>query len=496
MAVATHAETERKYETGAKDDLPPLRDIRGVVQVAGPRAEVLEAVYFDTADLRLARHGATLRRRTGGTDAGWHLKVPAGTDARTELRLPLTEGGTSSPPDELSELTTGMARGAEIRPVARIRTERDVWQLFGRKGKLIAEVTDDRVSASRLGEPPKAEKWRELEVELTDPADVEVLEEAEKVLKRAGIRRAGHTSKAGRVLEATRDVPEPPGRKATAGEAVLAYLRAQFDALVTQDLRVRQDADDAVHQMRVATRRMRSVLRVYDRIVDGARTERLRDELQWLGRRLGVARDLEVQHKHFREAVAGLPPELVVGPVAARLTRHFGPEEATARRAVLKTLGDKRYRRLLDEIDRLLTDPPLTKRADRPAREELRGHVRRAYRKVARKLADLPRDDETIHSGRKAAKRLRYGLEVAEPVVGGKAKKARKRAKDLTTVLGDHQDAAVAEPVLRDLGMTAHLAGENGFTFGLLHARERSRAEAVERALPRYWARVGTKWVR
>jgi CHAD domain-containing protein len=183
--------------------------------------------------------------------------------------------------------------------------------------------------------------------------------------------------------------------------------------------------------------------------------------------------------------VAALPSEVVAGPVSARLTRHFGPALASARRVVLKTLGDKRYRRLLDSLDRLLADPPLASRASRPASSELPKHLRRAYRKTKRRVsADTP------HRARKAAKRYRYALEAAEPAVGKKARKARKAAKDLTKVLGEHQDGVMARPVLRELGMRAHLAGENGFTFGLLYDQERARCAEVERVYPAYWKRV------
>jgi CHAD domain-containing protein len=468
MAVASAMETELKYEAA---ELPSLRELPGVTGVDGPHVERLEAIYFDTADLRLARHGATLRRRTGGADAGWHLKVPAGGDSRTELRLPLG-AATNAPPDELADLTFGMARGAEIRPVAQIRTRREVWRLVGRKGKPLAEVADDRVSARRL-DKSTVDEWRELEVELADPAAVQGMDRA---LRNAGLRRARHRSKLARVLP----VSAERFTGDTAGDAVLSYVRDQFEVIVTEDLRVRRDAPDAVHRMRVAARRMRSALRVYRRLLPD--TGRLRADLRWLGRRLADARDLEVQQAHFHDAVAALPREVVAGPVSARLTRHFAPELASARQAVLKTLGDKRYRRLLDAVDRLLASPPA---ASRPAAKELPKHVRRAYRKTKRRVsADTP------HRARKAAKRYRYALEVAEPAVGKKAKRARKAAKDLTKVLGEHQDGVVAQPVLRELGMRAHLAGENGFTFGLLFDQERVRCAEVERVYPDYWKRV------
>jgi CHAD domain-containing protein len=269
----------------------------------------------------------------------------------------------------------------------------------------------------------------------------------------------------------------------TAGDALLAYVRTQYDVLVTQDLLVRRDAPDAVHRMRVAARRLRAALRVYRRLLPG--TERLLTDLRWLGRQLADARDLEVQEEHLSSAVAALPSELVVGPVSARLTRHFSPSAAAARETVTATLADGRYRRMLDEMARLLADPETAPRASRPAAKELPGHLRRAYRRTKRRLSD-----DTLHRARKAAKRYRYALEVAEPAVGGAAKEARKRAKALTKVLGEHQDGSVAQPVLRDLGMQAHMAGENGFTFGLLLEQERARCARVEEAYPAYWRRL------
>ena len=482
MSVTSHAETERKYEAAADTKLPKWSDIPGVKEVHGPRSEHLSAVYFDTADQRLARYGATLRRRTGGSDAGWHLKVPAGEDSRTELRLPLDErpeDATNAPPDELAALTLAMTRGAALRPIAQLKTSRRVWELAGESGP-VAEVTDDRVTATRLDGSSNVDEWRELEVELADAGATTVLTGAEKVLRKAGIRRAGHSSKLARVVPPpVADVPDASG---SAGDAVLAYVGEQFDALVTQDLLARRDAPDAVHQLRVASRRLRAALRVYRRLLPD--TERLRTDLKWLGQQLADARDLEVQEEHLSAAVGTLPSELVVGPVSARLTRHFSPAAAAARETVTATLGSKRYRRMLDDLARLPAEP-LPAAASRKAAKELPKHLRKAFRKTKRRLSD-----ETLHRARKAAKRYRYALEVAQPSVGKKAKKARRRAKDFTKVLGEHQDGVVAQPVLRDLGMQAHMAGENGFTYGLLLEQERARCARVEEVYPAYWRRL------
>lgn len=499
MAPSAHTETERKYDIGVRDSLPKLRGIPGVVEVDQPRKERLDAIYFDTADFRLARYGATLRRRAGGADAGWHLKVPTGEDAKVELRLPLN-GVTNAPPAELAELATALVRGAPLRPVVLMKTKRVSRKLVGKKGRPLAEVTDDTVTARHLGnDESTVDKWREVEVELAGEGDATVLDGTERVLRKAGVRRSARGSKLERVVGVRPEKSKTLRAKASAGEVVLAYVRTQYDELVRHDLQARQGGADAVHQMRVAARRMRSVLRVFGKIVDQDRTGALREDLQWLGQRLSVARSLEVQHARFREIVAELPDKLVLGPVGKLLTRHFGPTEASARRAVLKTLNGKRYRRLLNRIDRLLADPPLTKKAKRRATDELPKHVAKAHSKTKRRLSKAKRlpagehRDIALHSARKAAKRYRYAAECAEAVVGKPAGKTRKRTKDLTRVLGDHQDSAEALPVLRDLGVRAHLAGLNSFTFGIMHERENGRRLSAERLVPRYWRRVKAK---
>ena len=86
-------ETEAKYDAPASVALPGLDDLPQVAGTSGPDKEQLEAEYYDTGDLRLIRAGITLRRRRGGHDAGWHLKLPVGPDTRREIRLPLGRAG-------------------------------------------------------------------------------------------------------------------------------------------------------------------------------------------------------------------------------------------------------------------------------------------------------------------------------------------------------------------------------------------------------------------
>ena len=245
-----------------------------------------------------------------------------------------------------------------------------------------------------------------------------------------------------------------------------------------------------MHQMRVATRRMRSALQAFGAIVDRDDTRQLTDELKWLAGVLGEARDLEVLRDRFENAVAALDDELVLGPVKAQLTRHFAPLEAAAHEASVAALDSDRYFALLDAVDALVADPPFTPAAREKAVKVLPELVDRTYRRLA-KRAGGARDDVALHEARKAAKRLRYAVEVSEPRFGKRAAKYRKKVKAVQELLGEHQDGVVARPVLRELGAKAQLDGENGFTFGLLHGLETAAAQRVEDRFPEAWRRLG-----
>ncbi|MBB5786440.1 CYTH and CHAD domain-containing protein [Jiangella mangrovi] len=516
--MTAHIERERKYEVRDDGPAPPVAGLTfaGGTTPVDPSSEELQAVYFDTPDLRLLRAGITLRRCAGGADAGWHLKVPsAEADTRVELRLPLEEpvalvaGGADTPPSDFTALLDGHTRGLELEPVAHIVTDRTTWQLLGEHGRPVAELTDDRVEATDLRRKSTA-RWREVEVELTGDGDRALLTSADAELRRHGLRRSEAPSKLARALG--RVGAEAPGAHGpaggldddTAGAQVVGYLRTQVARLTRYDLATRRGEPDSVHQLRVATRRLRSTLRVYRGLFDRGVTEPVRTELRWLGRRLGPARDLEVMEETLTREVAEFPAELVIGPVSARLTRHFAPARADAAAAVEETLRSERYLRLLDAVDRLVADPPLTERASRPADQELPRHVHKAYRTTRRRVQRIDgeehRDDamrdEALHDARKAAKRLRYAAELARPTAGKPANRLRKRAKKVASVLGEHQDSAVVRPLLRQLGTQAQQAGENGFTFGVLHDRHQELAEDAERRFWPAWDRVTAKKAR
>jgi inorganic triphosphatase YgiF len=168
--VARHIELERKYDADPGLAIPDLRDVRGFASVGAPETHTLHALYFDTEDLRLAARGISLRRRTGGGDEGWHLKLPVAKDTKEEVRAPL-EASEQSVPEELAVLVAAHVRGRELVPVADVDTRRTEYGLLAGDGTVLAELADDTVNAQRLtGDEGEVSllSWREIEVEIVD----------------------------------------------------------------------------------------------------------------------------------------------------------------------------------------------------------------------------------------------------------------------------------------------------------------------------------------
>lgn len=283
---------------------------------------------------------------------------------------------------------------------------------------------------------------------------------------------------------------------APAGQVVLAYLRTHAEKLKSLDPMVRRDEPDSVHQMRIAARRLRSTLRSFGHIIRGEGTERLAAELKWLGTELGEARDGEVLAEHLQEMLRQTPVEQVIGPIQARVQGHFAALRAAAHTELLGALDSQRYFSLLGELDRVLADPPFTHRAARPAAEVLPQAARRAHRQVRGRMrraghaaAGQPRN-VALHRARKAAKRARYAGEAVTPALGKKARRFTKQMKMVQSVLGEYQDTVIARRVERDLGIAAHLADENAFTYGVLYGRDTCAAERLQAQAWRAWKRA------
>jgi CHAD domain-containing protein len=346
-------------------------------------------------------------------------------------------------------------------------------------------------------------RWREWEVELVEGDDA-LLDAVEACLLSVGAQRAASRSKIRRALGL--DGERRPGAalpdEPSAGQVLTAYVARYRDRLLVQEVGVRLSSPDAIHQMRTATRRLRSVLATYRQLFDDApSTEHLRAELQWLGQALGEARDAYVLRTHLDEVLASEPPELVLGPVRARIDDQLASDYQEGLVRAVELFGTTRYFALVANLDRFVESPAYTAHADVPAAKALprllAGEVKRLKRAQAAVPAqDGPERDARLHEARKKAKRLRYAADSARPVLGGPARDLATAAKRIQESLGVRQDAVVARERLRELGVQAHLSGENGFTFGRLHALENQRADEAELAFQQAWKRVPKRHVR
>jgi CHAD domain-containing protein len=521
----THVEIERKFDVDPGFALPDLTSVDGVAAVEQPEERQLEAVYHDTPDLRLARAAVTMRRRTGGPDAGWHVKLPAAAGARRELHSPLGRA-TQVPPKAVQAPVRGIVRGAAVGPVAMLSTRRVVTLLRDADGRVLAEVADDTVTGTALspapGQPATVQVWREVEVELVDGDEALLTAVAER-LTASGAQPSPSPSKLARVLgerltaldgasvpalevgsgkkagkKAARKIGKKAGQRAsgpTAGDVVLAAVRAQIHALQDADLMVRTEQPDGVHQVRVASRWLRSILAAFRPVLAREHTDELRAELQWLGRELSPARDAEVALEHLREVVAAQPVELVLGPVAARLQQAQIKDQVDAAADAVRTLDAARYFALRDRLDALVAEPPLAADAGSPARSVLRAalvkSVRRLRRAVhaAQAVEDHDERAHALHEARKAGKRVRYTAEVAAPVLGDPVGELVEEMKQLQDLLGERQDTVVTRAQARQLGVAAFAAGENAWTYGRLEALEEARADRAERDFWSAWPR-------
>jgi CHAD domain-containing protein len=443
-------------------------DLANIGELLPPRA--FDTTYHDTRDLRLARHSITLRRRTENGTGLWQLKIPNGA-ARIELEV---AGPSESAPSELTGLLVVHLRDRELAKVARMRTKRRTVIAGG------AEIVEDAVSVYDGRRVVK--RFRELEVELLD-GDERSLRRLELRLLEAGAQPAEFTPKLFRALDFSPD-PGPPAlaADATPGEALGHALVAQHRRLVGHDPGTRLGNAEDLHQMRVATRRARAFLRAARDLVDPEWTEGLRTELGWLGSLLGPARDADVLHGHLAAALAALGEEAAAH--GTPLVRALERERRRARRSAVTALSRKRYFALLDRLEQA-ERPPLAGKADVRLADlwwdEL-GRTRKAFRSL-----DKNSRDEELHEARIRVKRARYSAELAAHELGPAGAPFVSAARKLQDILGEHQDAVVAEAWLTRFGDESPESKE---LVRLLVEREQKRRRKARRAWPEAWDRL------
>jgi CHAD domain-containing protein/8-oxo-dGTP pyrophosphatase MutT (NUDIX family) len=378
--------------------------------------------------MSLARHGITFRHRIEDGAGVWQLKLPRAGDARVELER---AGPPAVPPPELVTLLPALLREEALVPVARLRTRREVVRARG------AEIVDDSVAV--LDHQRVTRRFREIEVELLD-GDEQTLRQLEKALRQAGADGGAFTPKLYRALDLAYPGDSAEVTKSTATpEALARRLRAQAHALVSHDPGTRLGSDpEDLHQLRVATRRLRAYLRAARPLLLRGPARALRDELKWLGSSLGPVRDLDVLMEHFARELE----ELGAAGEGSGLVTALGARRDEARNALLESLASDRYFALLDALAGFVAEPPLSDEnvplADIWWREAKR------LRRAAEGLAEDPADVE-LHEVRISVKRARYAAELAVHELGKRGARFIDRAKEAQDVLGTHQDAVVGE---------------------------------------------------
>ena len=492
-------EREVKLGAGPAFHLPDLSGVVDGVAVTPPEAVRMETVYYDTPDLRLARWGVSLRYRAG---EGWTLKLPPAASRDTPGQLlerdELTfQGGSKKPPEAAVDIVRAYVRKSELVPVARLSTIRRRVRLVDATGARVAEVVDDEVSV-RDGRRVAA-RFREIEVEVSSLNGANgIVDPLVTRLRGAGAGAPDPTPKhvralGPRAMEAPEVAPQPVQPDSPAKDVIKSVLAESIASLLHHDPLVRTSGDpEAVHQARVATRKLRSHLRTFGPLLDPEWTEPLRSELGWLAMGLGAVRDREVLLERLRERAKSLPAADLRS--AGSLLHILEVEIDTLRRKLLAELGSMRYVDLLERLVAAAHSPATLPEADQPASAVLpplaAGPWRR-LRSAVRQLPDPPTDPE-LHRIRILAKRARYAAEAVAPVAGSAAAAFARAAAKLQTVLGEHQDSVTAQAWLR----SARISGRRAFVAGELIAMEHIAAEEARAKWPKVWKALDRKQLR
>lgn len=441
-------------------------------------ARTFKSTYVDTPDHVLASHGVTLRRRVEHRRGVWQLKLPAG-ESRLELEL---DGPATTPPQSLTDLLFLHLRGKALQPVVTLWTRRAGVRVCDGGGS-VADIVVDTVRAEADGRSMGI--LRECEIELAE-GDPSFLTQLEATLRQVGAGDHDGRPKVCRVLGIEPcAVGAPLLVDAPLTQHVSVFLSALVETLTRWDPFVRLGVDpESLHQMRVAVRRLRAVLRTLRPLLSGEQAEPLRAELAWLGGVLGQVRDLDVQIDYFQQEVRGLDP--CDRPPVRRLLRALTGDRTRAQQDLVGQLRSDRYLTVVDRLRLFSSSPPFVETTlsvrDLAVKEFKR--LRRSVRMLSAQTTDAE-----LHQIRIRAKRARYAAELAAAVVGKPAWRFIDAVKELQDVLGNHQDAVVAEKRVRaflERAQGVHAAFAAG---RMVERQQRRKAEAREH-WPELWKKV------
>jgi CHAD domain-containing protein len=498
-------EEERKYDVGADFTMPELKAcLPAGGTVTGRPPATLRAAYYDTTDLRLARSGVSLRYRSGAhREQPWTAKLPTDTIG---TRYEITRaGGPRSVPPELAGVLTAYHRGAPLHRATSLRTVRRLYELRDATGALLAEVADDTVAV--LAGRSVVERFREIEVERFD-GGTKLLDRIDAALRAAGAVRGPNIAKQiramGKKAQEPGDLPSPrtPARVARASVAgvLTAALRRDIAGIFSSDAYVRlreltPDGDTPVHQMRVASRRLRSDLRTFAPVLDKQWTGRLRNEAGWLAGVLGAARDAEVLRARLRRTTQADPIAPLDQAAVARIDADLAVRQEEALHALDVAIAGERYVELLQALLEAARAPQVAGGSRQRAQASLARLVWRPWRElvmgtregVAAGELDQAGIDADWHSVRIRAKRARYATEAVAPVLGADAEALAQSLAKVQSLLGEHQDAAVAAQTWLAIAQADPDDHALAVTAGRLYERERAAIRRARERFPAAW---------
>lgn len=493
MTISEAVEVESKFEVGPDTPLPSAGSLSPLV-ADEPVVHRLSATYFDTEDLSLSRHKVTLRRRTGGGDAGWHLKLPAAA-GRLELQAPL--GDPNEVPADLVAAVAGLVRRRPLAPVARVDNERHLLLLRDASGAAVVELCDDNVDTESYAATDGGGDWREWEAELVDPTlpgAAGQLATVATACVEAGATPASSSSKLARAL-GTLPAPYIAGVS-----AVRDVLGEDLHKFLDHDPAARRGTMVGVHQMRVAARGLRSTISTHAaelaRETEGTAIDPagLLGELKVLAAVLGKMRDIQVVDERLADLAAGYPEDVVSAATRERIRTELDAEEKRALDRVVAALASDQYLDLLDRLHQLVAvagTRPTGGDESEPeagAEETILRSVDRQFATFTKVRTRTERDlesldltlaqrEELTHVVRKRAKALRRGVNSLPAETDLTVAPLRTACQRLHTVLGDVQDRVTARVWIRRIARRAESAGEATFGFGVLFAHERLHSE-------------------
>lgn len=477
--MSTHREVERKIRVPDSFDISPVLDQLGDYRARRGPAFTMHADYYDTDELTLFRWRITLRRREGGIDQGWHLKLPVtGGDAgdRDEVRLPLSE----HVPARLGDIVSPLIGEKPLKPQVIVETLRTPCSIVDATGRMLAEVVDDQVTVRLPGQPDSG--FREIEVEAADaddPASIACMDFVVSCFLAAG-GSLGTASKAAAALGARAagecDVPETrlPSSHVMAVDVIQVAISSGVRALLLADVGVRRDLPDAAHDMRVAARRLKSFLHVYGDYFDEGWRSRMSEELTWVASELGAIRDTEVLLARLREHANALGDE-ESSRVIAFLDMRIGQRLRSARSSALAALRSDRHQYLLEDLVDAARNPSALPLAYDDYADGMHARAATAWHEFRGAVRDLELDSPAAewHHARILAKRTRYAIDALTPLEGKAVRRFAHALELATDLLGLHQDAHVAQQALASLASTSSTSGGIGLLLGRLYEYER-----------------------